>query len=323
MINCLVTLAAAAIVLPHEEKSFVSWMRSHNQIFTGSDYQFRFGVFLTNARLVREHNSRASSFRVGLNKFACITPSEYSQLLGRRNIRRRESGTRRRVTEAPPDSRDWRTNGIVNPIRDQGNCGSDWAFAVVQACESCVALKEGSPLACSEQNLIDCVDTCDGCYGGADLLALDYVLASQGGFFSLLADYPYTGTMGTCQFDASKGANQIASYQRGVPQSEDSLLDLVGNLGVCDVGIDASQWSFHAYTSGIYDNPDCSSTDLDHSVGCVGYGTENHINYWIVRNSWGTGWGEQGYIRMIRGKDNQCGIATDVVLPDAPDTRRK
>ncbi|OHS97642.1 Clan CA, family C1, cathepsin L-like cysteine peptidase [Tritrichomonas foetus] len=286
-------------------------MRNNNQFYNGEQYQFRLGVYLSNKRIIESHN--AATFKIGLNKLACLTPSEYKALLGRKtpNFKRTAIVKDLKSVKAP-ESVDWREKGIVNPVKDQSACGSCWAFGTVQACESAYALATGKLLSCSEQNLVDCVTSCAGCSGGMESYALDYILESQDGWLMGEDDYPYEAVEGSCRFDKSKGIVQIKSYAHGKEGDEDYLKTL-SSQGVCDVAINAGSYSFQLYTSGIYDEPSCSSYLLNHAVGLVGYGTENGVDYWIVRNSWGPAWGEAGYIRMSRNKDNQCGIASDAL----------
>lgn len=122
-----------------------------------------------------------------------------------------------------------------------------------------------------------------------------------------------TASEGTCSFDSSKAIGKVTSYYLVFFHSESDLLYKVAQTGVVSVGIDASLASFHSYSSGIYQDSSCSSWFLDHAVACVGYGSEDGTDYWIVRNSWGTAWGEKGYVRILRGQ-NMCGIASSAIV---------
>lgn len=294
----------------HEEKSFLSWMRETNQLFTGDEYQTRFGIWMSNKRLVQEHNS-ANTFQVSMNKFASMTQAEYKSILGfKANAKGVRGVASRRANAAQVD---WRDSGIVNDVKDQSSCGSCWAFSAVQAAESGWAQKSGKLLSFSEQNLVDCDTSSSGCNGGLMTSAYTYIIGKQSGMFMLEEDYPYTAEAGTCKYDASKGYGKLVSYVE-IDGTETDLAAKV-STGVVAIAIDASHWSFQLYSSGIYDESKCSSLNLDHGVGCVGYGTESGVAYWIVRNSWGTSWGENGYIRMVKDKNNQCGEATMACQP--------
>ena len=288
-------------------------MRETGNIFSGDEYHFRLGIFLSNKRYVEQHNAAGKSFKVALNHLAHLTPNEYKVLLGEKPY----TGERKyvKLDNVAAASVDWRTKGIVNEIKDQGQCGSCWAFSAIQACESRWAQAGHKLLSFSEQNLVDCCGGCYGCDGGWSAVAIAFVTHTQDGYFMLESDYPYTAQDGQCKFDKMKGVGNTKGAD-GVEPTEEALAKAVTN-GVVTISIDASQHSFHLYSSGIYYEPACSSTFLDHAVGCVGYGTEGSQAYWIVRNSWGTTWGEKGYIRMIKDKDNNCGVATRVELPIA------
>ena len=291
-------------------------MRDSNQFFTGNDYQFRLGVYLSNQRRVQEHNQGTSSFKVAMNKLAAYTEAEYKTLLGHIQTSKVGYANGKKATKQDVDAWDWREKGIVNPVKDQGQCGSCWTFSVVQAMESKYAQVKGELLSLSEQNLVDCVTTCYGCNGGDEYIAYDYILQHQDGYWMLETDYPYKGVDGTCKFDKTKGVAKFTSYYRPTTtQDETQLANAVASDGVVSIAIDASHWSFQMYSSGIYDEKRCSSYALDHAVGLVGFGSENGKNYWIVRNSWGPSWGENGYIRMIKDKNNQCGVASDTIIP--------
>lgn len=146
--------------------------------------------------------------------------------------------------------------------------------------------------------------------------AYEYVIGLQNGQFCLDSDYVYTGFDGECKFGRFNHFGSISKYVNIVEDDEDDLADKVEKYGPVAVAIDASTYSFKLYSGGIYDEPSCSPRNLDHGVGCIGFGSENGIKYWIVKNSWGTDWGEDGYVRMI-WKNNQCGIASVASIPFA------
>lgn len=297
-----------------EEKSFLSWMRTNNNIYTGDEYHFRFGIYLANSQYVQQFNRRNNkSYKIGLNKFACLTPQEAKSLLGvpvSRNFNGQKVAPKLKITDDIPDRIDWREKGAVYDVQDQGSCGSCWAFATIQAQESSHAIATGELIGLSQQNLVDCANgDCKGCHGGWPDKAFRYVIEYQNGQFNLDSDYPYTAVDGNCKFDATIAVGGIKGYVQTDPNDEEDLLQHVARYGPTTVGIDASGSGFMGYSSGIYDRAsDCDPYGINHGVCAVGYGEENDIKYWIVRNSWGSMWGEAGYIKMGRNI-NMCGIA--------------
>ncbi|KAK8887444.1 hypothetical protein M9Y10_038489 [Tritrichomonas musculus] len=315
MFAFLASLASCVYYLQHEERSFLSWMRTTNQFYTGEEYQIRFGIFLTNSRLVKEHNAANKKFKVSLNKFAAYTQSEYKAYLGFRMNLKQRNVIKTSSKKAIAESVDWRDKGVITGVKDQDQCGSCWAFSAITAVESANAISTGKLQSLSEQNLVDCCDIdCYGCAGGLMTSAYDYIIKQQNGQLCLDSDYKYTGYNEQCKFDQYKHAGSISKYVCIVEGDEDDLAAKVEQYGPVSVAIDASNWSFQLYQSGIYDEPNCHSKTLDHGVGCVGYGSEDGTKYWIVRNSWGVSWGDKGYIKMI-WLNNQCGIATMATLP--------
>ncbi|EAY06235.1 Clan CA, family C1, cathepsin L-like cysteine peptidase [Trichomonas vaginalis G3] len=308
-------LSRSVLTTQAEEKAFLDWMRQTNNIFVGEEFHFRKGIFLTHKRFVEEHN-RKSSFRCGLNQFAHLTPSEYQELLGYKQMKQKEE-----VEFAPlknfnaPDSFDWREKGVVNAIKDQGQCGSCWAFSSIQAQESQWAIHHpGELYDLAEQQLVDCVHDCFGCNGGNVGWAYTWVKLFEHGMFMLQKDYPYTAKDGKCAFDKSKGITKITTHKKA-SHDEEALKTSVAENGPHAIAIDAGHDSFMMYESGVYEDASCSSSTLDHAVGLVGYGVDGDKDFWLVRNSWSTTWGEQGYVRIRRNYHNMCGVASEPMFP--------
>ena len=209
---------------------------------------------------------------------------------------------------------DWRTKGVVNSIKDQGNCGSCWAFSAVQTVESIDCISTGNLLSFSEQSLVDCSFACLACSGGNPYFAIDFIVESQDGKFNLESEYVYTATLGNCRFDEFQKVGSVSGYLTVAEGDEDDLAAKIESNGPASVSIDASSWSFQLYDGGIFEDKNCHSTTINHSIGCVGFGVEGETKYWIVRNSWGKSWGEEGYMRMI-WENNMCGIASMASVP--------
>jgi len=177
-------------------------------------------------------------------------------------------------------------------------------------------LKTGTLTSLSEQNLVDCSTKQgnEGCQGGLMDQAFQYVIDNHG--IDTEASYMYTATgPNSCKFKPADIGDTISSYT-DIPQGSESALETAANQQPISVGIDASNYSFQLYTGGVYYEPECSTTQLDHGVLVVGYGTSTTgTNYWLVKNSWGTSWGMKGYIQMSKDRNNNCGIATSASYP--------
>lgn len=313
MIFILLSFAYSKVHLfLNEERQFVQWMRTNNQFYTGNEYHFRLGIFISNTRYCRDFNRKNGlTFRVGINKFSCHTPSEYKLLLGSPSqYTKSDKKPKSKSRVSIPDSCDWRDKGVVNPVRDQGICGACWTFSAITTSESAYAIHTGKLLQFSEQNIIDC-SPFSGCGGGWADDACLFIINQQNGQFNSLQDYPYKAMQSSeCSYDPSKAIGKISSIIKVEIADENDLKEKVALYGVASICIAANNYPFQSYSGGILDDEDCAGTYLSHAVAAVGYGTENGIDYWIVRNSWGSSWGEDGYVRMIRNKNNQCGIAT-------------
>lgn len=303
---------------------YKNWQAHHGKARNGlptPDDQKRFEIFKDNLKFIDEHNSVDRTYKLGLNKFADLTNEEYrSRFLGTRpkpiSINRKVS---LRYWPLPgdqlPKAVDWRKTGAVNHVKDQGQCGSCWAFSTVATVEAINQIVTGNLTSLSEQELVDCDRVVDqGCNGGLMDNAFQFILENGG--LDTEESYPYKGVDGQC--DLNRKNNKVVSidgYEDVQPYSEKALKKAVAHQPV-SVAIEAGGRALQLYQSGIF-NGHCG-TKLDHAVVVVGYGTENGKDYWIVRNSWGSGWGEEGYFRMRRNTHTftgKCGIAMQPSYP--------
>jgi len=253
-----------------------------------------------------------------MNQFADLTTEEFNGLFkGLKKMEFEIDSVAVVDTSALPASVDWRTRGVVTGIKNQGQCGSCWSFSTTGSVEGAHALHTGTLTSLSEQNLVDCstAQGNQGCDGGLMTDAFQYIISNGG--IDTEASYPYTAADGTCHYNAANCGSTLAAYVNVASGSEADLQAKVA-LGPTSVAIDASHNSFQLYSGGVYYEPSCSSTALDHGVLAVGYGTTGGQDFWIVKNSWGSSWGLSGYILMSRNRGNNCGIATMASLPSQP-----
>uniref|UniRef100_A0A2K5PX97 Cathepsin S n=1 Tax=Cebus imitator TaxID=2715852 RepID=A0A2K5PX97_CEBIM len=203
----------------------------------------------------------------------------------------------------------------MNHLGDMGSCGSCWAFSAVGALEAQLKLKTGKLVSLSAQNLVDCSEKYGnkGCNGGFMTEAFQYIIDNKG--IDSEASYPYKATDQKCQYDSKYRAATCSKYTELPYGREDVLKEAVANKGPVCVGVDASHPSFFLYRSGVYYDPACTQK-VNHGVLVIGYGDLNGKEYWLVKNSWGSNFGEQGYIRMARNKGNHCGIASYPSYPE-------
>lgn len=208
---------------------------------------------------------------------------------------------------AHPASLDWRSWGAVQRVKNQGSCGSDYAFAAAGALETAHWRKYNTLPDISEQLIIDCSGEYgnEGCGGGWMHTSFKW-LQDKGGYVAQ-SDYPYTGRVNSCQINSKPKIGHVASYVRIPTGDEKALLDAVATVGTIAVAYNAGTTQHSYYNGGILDVPDCGNQPT-HAALLIGYGTENGKDFWILKNSWGAAWGERGFIRIRRGV-NMCGIA--------------
>jgi cathepsin L len=327
LLVALIGVAAAAVTRTHFNadltEDWTAYKTKHAKNYeTDAEESRRRSIWEENLKKIQHHNIRHSlgevTYTLGMNKYGDMTNDEFVEIMNGLQLSTKKSAgsTFMAPLNAPlPASVDWRTKGYVTPVKDQGQCGSCWAFSATGSLEGQTFRKTGKLPSLSEQNLVDCSQDQgnQGCNGGLMDQAFTYI--KQVGIESEM-DYPYTAQDGNCVYVASKKAAEDTGFTDVTSGDEIALTTAIATVGPISVAIDASQDSFQLYSGGVYNEPACSSTELDHGVLAVGYGTDpTGGDYYIVKNSWGADWGMSGYILMSRGKQNQCGIATASSYP--------
>lgn len=271
--------------------------------------------------LIDRHNRKADdnihTFRLAMNEYGDLTHTEFIKLMnGYKGKTIKKTGHKVSVPKDLPESVDWRKKGYVTDIKNQGACGSCWAFSATGALEGQHFRQTGNLVSLSEQNLVDCSypEGNNGCNGGLMDQAFQYI--KENGGIDTEESYPYEAKEAECHYNKTyKGATDIG-YVDVESGDEDALKEAVATVGPISAAIDAGTYQFRFYHSGVFSDKDCSSERLDHGVLVVGYGiSENGMDFWEVKNSWGKSWGNEGYIRMSRNNDNNCGIATQTSYP--------
>ena len=298
---------------------FNKWLQQHNKYYyTPQEYIKRLNIFNENTLHILDNKHK--SFKMAHNHLSDKTTDEYRQLLG---FKYQPHLHKKEYTQYSPDfqsfipdSVDWREKGAVTPVKNQGQCGSCWSFSTTGALEGAYYIKTGKQVEFSEQELVSCDKVDQGCNGGLMDNAFKWV-EDNGGICSE-DSYPYDSGQGqsaSCHSCKVVNGSKVVSYV-DVKNSTSALAEAVSKQPV-SIAIEADKLSFQFYRSGVY-KANCG-TNLDHGVLLVGYGTENGLDYWLVKNSWGPSWGDEGYIKILKEDDatdgGECGILLSASYP--------
>ncbi|CAH4011875.1 unnamed protein product [Pieris brassicae] len=283
---------------------FNEFIITYNKQYRNEVEKFtRFLIFSVNLVEINRKNAESTHAVYGITLFCDLTYEEFLKyatgLNGTGDPKCSSSISQVNSSIIAPDSFDWRTENVVSRVKDQQICGSCWAFAATGAVESQYAIKHKTIQEVSEQQLVDCDQRSSGC-GGTNSLDNPFLYFIENGAMSE-KDYPYESKHHTkCRFEKEKVKVTVKGCRNlDVGRDEEKLKKLLHQNGPTTIALDATPLS--KYINGIVKSSECKSKTINHAVLLVGYGTENGIPYWIVKNSWGPAWGEDGYVRIERG----------------------
>uniref|UniRef100_A0ABM5EM83 Cathepsin L2-like n=1 Tax=Pogona vitticeps TaxID=103695 RepID=A0ABM5EM83_9SAUR len=322
----VVLLRVSAALDPALDTAWEDWKSLHGKAYLEGEEFSRRAIWEENLRMIEQHNWEASqgkhTYRLGMNHFGDLTNEEFNQRMScllpdqvgpaEGNV----SWFHTSANEQVPKSVDWRKEGYVTRVKDQGQCGSCWAFSATGALENLHFKKTGQRVSLSEQNLVDCSwnQGNRGCQGGWPWEAFEYVRQNRG--LSSEQNYPYSGKDDQrCRSKRENAVGQCALVKRVKLGDEKALEEAVATVGPVAVGIDARPSGFQFYKSGILS---CTwgGDRLNHAVLAVGYNKMGNKgkDYWILKNSWSEYWGDKGYLYLEKGS-NHCGVANDASYP--------
>ncbi|XP_008309210.1 pro-cathepsin H [Cynoglossus semilaevis] len=316
---CALLAAAPALHLSEKDESqFKSWMTQYNRVYNEEEYYKRLQIFTENKRRIEKHNEGNHSFTMSLNQFSDMTFGEFKKtyLWSEPQNCSATRGNYRSSNKLLPDSVDWRKKGnYVTDVKNQGNCGSCWTFSTTGCLESVTAIATGKLVPLSEQQLVDCAQDFNnhGCNGGLPSQAFEYIMYNKG--LMTEADYPYRAYEGSCVYQPEHAAAFVKEVMNITAYDEAGLEDSVATRNPVSFAFEVTS-DFMSYDQGVYTSTECHNTTdkVNHAVLAVGYGQENGTSYWIVKNSWSSHWGMNGYFLIERGK-NMCGLAACASFP--------
>jgi C1A family cysteine protease len=327
-VACVLALVAIALSAPVHNKQqyqalFRHYIKQHNKHYHVDEFHVRFANFKANLDMVAAHNAGNKSFKLAVNQFADMQQEEFrSKYLGYKVVDRAhlraQNVEEANLTVEAPAAVNWVTNGAVTPVKNQGQCGSCWAFSTTGATEGAWFISKGALVSLSEQQLVDCSSAQgnQGCNGGLMDQGFQFIITNGG--LCTEADYPYTGADGTCQTTCAKTAT-ISTFT-DVKVNDETALQTANAQQPIAIAIEADQSVFQFYSSGVLDDASCG-VNLDHGVLLAGYGNDSTSgkDFWLVKNSWGASWGAQGYIQIVRNVNGQwarqCGLTSAPSYP--------
>ena len=315
LIALLITLVSCNVEMDTMlHNQFQKFIKKYNKKYSSvNEYLARFEVFKMNVMNLYKESQK---YKTGITKFSDLTQQEFAKIYLNLNYDAMAvanfNPAHPSFSNAAPDSFDWRDKGLVTPVRDQGMCGSCWAFSTVANLEGLYYKLKGVAVDLSEQILVDC-DTYDSaCNGGLMEYAFQWIKENG---METEEDYPYTGYKGSCKADPSKyidmkvtGWKKLgSSTSTWSPVDEEEIKEFLYETGPLAIALNANP--LQTYSGGILDktSSQCPVSGINHAVTLVGYGAESGVDYWIVKNSWGANWGENGYFRIRRGT-GCCGV---------------
>ncbi|XP_068579901.1 pro-cathepsin H isoform X2 [Cebidichthys violaceus] len=290
----------------------------HNRVYSVQEYHERLQIFSGNKRKIDKHNEGNHTFTMGLNQFSDMTFSEFRNtfLWSESQNCSATKGNYFSSNGPHPDSIDWRKKGnYVTDVKNQKACGSCWTFSTTGCLESVTAIGTGKLIPLSEQQLVDCAQDFNnhGCNGGLPSQAFEYIMYNKG--LMTEEDYPYTASDDSCVYKPELAAAFVKEVVNITEYDEMGMEDAVATRNPVSLAFEVTSDFMH-YSQGVYTSTECHKTSdkVNHAVLAVGYGQESGTPYWIVKNSWGSGWGIGGYFLIQRGK-NMCGLAACSSFP--------
>ena len=312
----LLALVLQGLFIGGNTTEYDEYLKNYNKAYNNTaEYWGHYYAFIDNMKKIEKHNKLGKSWKMGINNFTDIRPEDFKRIYLRAKPMKPPSRNIINQSISIPDAVDWRSENLVTNVKDQGQCGSCWAFSAVGAIEGAHAKKTGVLTSLSEQNLVDCAQNfgCRGCEGGWMSAGMEYVLYNNG--IDTEESYPYTAVDERCHYNKSGIGATIKSVVNITSGDDNALLYGVATVGPISVAIDA-EFDFQSYKSGIYSSTECSNSSLDHGVLIVGYGvTTKGKKYYIIKNSWSALWGMDGYAYWDRDIPNMCGISEDASFP--------